>query len=243
MGSVRPNQSRLYKGSLWSQRSRETRSICRPADCTSLGLLSHFPSSYSNDPILIHIGTSPNWCQVSDFHIHHWSTSNKPWRAGRPRGAADPRCVSKHGKAESALRTCLIGIARPLPMLSVLLSRTFFSLSGSLPFRDCGAKRKLPLLFWSNWKKYLDAQTYREQEGENLQEYTAVPKFEWIWIPNRHFQFSALRLFEMGFGFQRVPASMPEQPADHTAQVYSSTRRRLQLLTEKIWYVYINIRT
>lgn len=77
--SKRPNQSTLYKGRLWSQLSLEARSICRPADCTSLGLLSHFPSSYSNDPILIHIGTSPNWCQVSDFNIHHWSTSNKSW--------------------------------------------------------------------------------------------------------------------------------------------------------------------
>lgn len=38
-----------------------------------------FPSSYSNDPILIHTGTPSNWCQVSDFYIHQQSTSNKPW--------------------------------------------------------------------------------------------------------------------------------------------------------------------
>jgi len=63
--------------------------------------------------------------------------------------AWDPRCVSNYGKQGKKKKyfgiTCLIGIARPLPMLSVLLSRTFFSLSGSLPFRDCRAKRKFVL--------------------------------------------------------------------------------------------------
>lgn len=75
-----------------------------------------------------------------------------PRRAG-PAAAttAGPRCASpNYGKQGGEKKkynyfgiTCLIGIARPLPMLSVLLSRTFFSLSGSLPFRDCRAKRKV----------------------------------------------------------------------------------------------------
>ena len=135
-----------YKGSLWSQRSLETHSICRRADCTSLGLLSHFPSSYSNDPILIHTGTSSNWCQVSDFYIHQRSTSNKPWRASQPHGEERPGvCLRLQGRAGvgGSRVTCLIGMARPLPMLSARLSRPFFSLSGSLPFRDWKAKIKL----------------------------------------------------------------------------------------------------
>lgn len=107
-------------------------------------VVTFFPSSYSNDPILIHTGTSPNWCQVSDFHIHHGRTSN----AARARHGPEvclPTMESREGKKKKYNYfgiTCLIGIARPLPMLSVLLSRTFFSLSGSLPFRDCGAEKK-----------------------------------------------------------------------------------------------------
>lgn len=148
-----PIKALSTKGRLWSQLSLEARSICRPADCTSLGLLSHFPSSYSNDPILIHIGTSPNWCQVSDFNIHHQSTSNKSWHTNPASWCFRPEvCLhvqeSTHAHAHTHTQryTCLIGIARPLPMLSALLSSPFFSLSGSLPFRDCRVKAMLTLL-------------------------------------------------------------------------------------------------
>lgn len=45
------------------------------------------------------------------------------------------------GTAADGGGTCLIGIARPLPMLSARPSSPFFSLSGSFPFRDCGRGR------------------------------------------------------------------------------------------------------
>lgn len=57
---------------------------------------------------------------------------------------AESRGVSPAtGTGRGKQHTCLIGMARPLPMLSARLSRPFFSLSGSLPFRDCKVKIKL----------------------------------------------------------------------------------------------------
>lgn len=44
-----------------------------------------------------------------------------------------PTALGPQGKG--AL-TCLMGMARPLPMLSTLQSAAFFSLSKSAPFRD-----------------------------------------------------------------------------------------------------------
>lgn len=38
--------------------------------------------------------------------------------------------------------TCLMGMARPLPMLSTLHSAAFFSRSRSAPFRDWKRKEK-----------------------------------------------------------------------------------------------------
>lgn len=38
--------------------------------------------------------------------------------------------------------TCLMGMARPLPMLSTLQSAAFFSRSRSAPFRDCKRKEE-----------------------------------------------------------------------------------------------------
>lgn len=78
---------------------------------------------------------------MSDFHIRQQSTSNRPRRARR-RGRRRPEVCPAPGRSGQR-RTCLIGMALPLPMLSARLSTPFFSLSGSLPFRDCKTKIKL----------------------------------------------------------------------------------------------------
>lgn len=63
------------------------------------------------------------------------STDLKPFVHNTP--LLDSNYTSPDGRPDP---TCLIGIARPLPMLSARPSNPFFSLSGSLPFRDCGGE-------------------------------------------------------------------------------------------------------
>lgn len=72
---------------------------------------------------------------------------NRAHQTALARGPAsrrgEPRCVPSSRPGDGSVRTCLMGMARPLPMLSARPSRPFFSLSGSLPFRDCKTKTKL----------------------------------------------------------------------------------------------------
>lgn len=82
---------------------------------------------------------------MSDFDIHQQSTSNGPGTGGPVSRRGEPRCVPGSRPGDGGVRTCLMGMARPLPMLSARPSSPFFSLSGSLPFRDCKTKTKLAL--------------------------------------------------------------------------------------------------
>lgn len=81
---------------------------------------------------------------MSDFDIHQQSTSHGPG-AGPASRRGEPGCVPGSRPGAGSVPTCLMGMARPLPMLSARPSRPFFSLSGSLPFRDCKTKTKLAL--------------------------------------------------------------------------------------------------
>lgn len=72
---------------------------------------------------------------------------------GEPLSLIDVKCVisllikAEASNAQSERReqtgslTCLMGMARPLPMLSARASRPFLSLSASFAFLDCGEDR------------------------------------------------------------------------------------------------------
>lgn len=71
-------------------------------------------------------------------------------RSGPGRKDHRPRVPRSSFLISTALRpqgkgvlTCLMGMARPLPMLSTLQSAVFFSLSKSAPFRDCKRKEEV----------------------------------------------------------------------------------------------------
>ncbi len=87
-----------------------------------------------------------NWCQVRAFTVNQgdgikqalrgvWVLIWGPFVHNSP--LLDSNYTSPDGRPDP---TCLIGIARPLPMLSARPSIPFFSLSGSLTFRDCGGE-------------------------------------------------------------------------------------------------------
>lgn len=69
---------------------------------------------------------------------------------GEPLTLIDVKCVisllikaealRERGGGQTGSLTCLMGMARPLPMLSARASRPFLSLSVSLAFLDCGPK-------------------------------------------------------------------------------------------------------
>lgn len=73
---------------------------------------------------------------------------------GEPLTLIDVKCVisllikaeTSHREREREILTCLMGMARPLPMLSARASRPFLSLSVSLAFLDCGPDETLNVL-------------------------------------------------------------------------------------------------
>lgn len=93
----------------------------------------------------------PPTAQSPHQHPQHWTQRVCSPRVERhppaPRGAA-PRAEQRHPSPQSLPRpcsrsgakgehrTCFMGMARPLPILSALHSGTFLSRSGSAPFRD-----------------------------------------------------------------------------------------------------------
>ena len=103
-----------------------------------------FPSSYSNDPILIHTGTSSNRCQVSDFYIHQQSTSNKPWRPSIT-ASRDPGCVSSYRdrKGETAYLLNWDGSTAPDAVRPAL--QAFFLFVWVTPFPRLQSKNKVSI--------------------------------------------------------------------------------------------------
>lgn len=66
---------------------------------------------------------------------------------GQPLALIDVKCATPllikaeaSKAAQTGSLTCLMGMARPLPMLSARASSPFLSLSVSLAFLDCGDK-------------------------------------------------------------------------------------------------------